>query len=312
MLQLRNHTPFVARLLILPNADGIESAVVVVQGTFRLSAGEGDRLRDTQAPLIEADAYVGEPGASPLREASDLTLAKPGTDVLLEGAAHAPHGRAAATFCASFAVGPLHKTVRVLGSREWQRTWVGMRTTDPVPVLSVPLSWAEALAHAPTLPGKNAQLPRLEHPDRPVLRQRRRPPPWGGCGPIPPAWSPRREHAGTYDQTWQRERAPFLPLDFSPHFLHVAPPDQVTATPLCGGEQIALVNCRASGDLQTTVPRCALTVVCRVSGSEQRPPLHLDTVRLLPDADEIRLVWRAVLPLGRRVLELQQVEVTHG
>lgn len=301
MLQMRNHTPYAARLLVLPDPDGVESAVLIVQGTFRLADGAPSAI---QAPLIEADTYAGAPGASPLCDASDLTLAKPGTDVLIEGAAHAPGGVAVPTFCASFAVGPVRKTVRVVGDRQWRRTWIGVRATQPLAVRAVPLSWVEAF-------GGDAP-PRLEHPAHPVLSHRRCPPPWGGCGPIPPSWSPRCEHAGTYDQAWKRTRAPFLPADFSPRFFHVAPADQVTAVPLSGGEPVELVNCRAVGDLRTALPRRALRAAFRFTGSEQLPVLHLDTVRLLPDVDEVRLVWRAVLPLGRRVLALQQVEVSDG
>ncbi len=299
MLQLRNPTPYVARLLVLPDTAGVESAVLIVQGTFRLRDGVTSAV---QAPLVEADVYVGAPGASPLRDASDLTLAKPGTDVLLDGSAHAPGGHAVPTFCASFMVGPLHKTVRVIGSRHWRRTWIGMRPTAPQPVEAVPLTWVEALG--------GDDPPRLEHPDHPLLNPHRRPPAWGGCGPVPPSWSPRREHAGTYDRAWQQTRAPFLPVDFAPQFFHVAPLDQQTATPLGGGEPVELVGCRAAGDLRTTLPSRSLSAVFRVNGGEQRPALRLDTVRLLPDADEVRLVWRAVLPLGRRVLALQQVELS--
>lgn len=301
MLQLSNTTSYAARLLVLPNIDGEEAAVLIVQGTFELTSG---RQAEIQRPLVEADVYVEPKNPTILQAASDITLAKPATDVLLEGVAYAPLGRAMPTFEASFVVGSIQKTVRIVGARKWHRTWVGIRLTVPEPVRAVPLSWTEAL-------GQGAP-PRLEHPVRPILRRKRQPLPWGGCGPIPPSWSPRREFAGTYDATWQRQRAPFVPSDFSPRFFQTAPSDQISTYHLQGGEPISLINCRQNGDVRTTVPQAAPRVIFKLHGSEQRPPLQLDTIRIFPDADVLSLVWRVVLPLGRRVLALRQVEVSYG
>ena len=301
MLQLSNKTRYAARLLVLPDIDGSEAAVVIVQGTFDLLSG---RQTEHQMPLVEADVYVDGNSSATLQAASDISLAKPSTDVLLEGVAYAPLGRATPTFVASFAIGSLEKNIRVVGARTWQRTWIGTRLTMPEPVCAVPLSWAEALG--------NEGPPRLEHPNRPVLRKKSQPLPWGGCGPIPPSWSPRREHAGTYDHTWKRQRAPFVPLDFSAHFFQVAPSDQITTQHVRGGERISLINCRQKGDVLTTIPQAEPRVMFALQGSELRPPFQLDTVRMYPDADVLSLVWRVVLPLGRRVLGLRQVEVSYA
>ena len=43
--------------------------------------------------------------------------------------------------------------------------------------------------------------------------------------PIAPSWLPRRAFAGTYDERWQRARAPYLPDDFDPRFFQCAAPE---------------------------------------------------------------------------------------
>ena len=298
MLQLANRTPYAFRLSVLPDQRGVESAVIMVQGTFRLGSG---MVAEQQAPLHLVDVWAGEPGVSPLREASDVALAKPATDVLLTGVARPPGGTSSPSFQVAFAIGPVRKQIAVCGPRMWHRGWFGERATAPSPVAEVPLQWSAAEVGA--LP------PQLMHPQRPVVRRRGAPAAWGGCGPIPPTWAPRVGHAGTYDQAWQRTRAPWLPNDFDARFFQLAPPDQIAPGHLVGGEPITLHGCHPAGDFTGAIPRRHLTLVCDISGSISRPPLALDTIRLLPELDEVRLVWRSVLPLGAQVLRLRQVEL---
>jgi hypothetical protein len=301
MLQLANRTPYAVQVTILPDRRGVEAVVLIVQGSFRLGSGA---VAEDQAPLVMADAWVGEPGQGALRDASDLALEKPATDVLLTGVARPPGGRATPFFASAFSVGPVRKEVAVCGPRTWERSWFGERASPPAAVAEVSLDWDSALG--------GDRPPQVWHPERPVARRTRVPAPWGGCGPIPPTWAPRVGYAGTYDQGWQRTRAPYLPADFDPRFFQTAPPEQIAPGHLEGGEAIALHGCHPAGDFQGAVPRRQLQAGFIVAGSTQRPPLRLDTIRLLPECDEIRLVWRALLPLGGRVLQLQRVEVSDG
>lgn len=301
MLQLANRSAYAVRFLVLPDRRGADAAVLIIQGSFRL--GDGKRL-DIQAPLVDADAWAGEPGASALVEASDIALEKPSTDVLLEGIARPEGGRAQPTFTTAFAVGPVRKTVRVVGPRAWRKTWFGERAGAPQPVDAVPLTWDQTEV--------GDRPPALEHPERPVARRGRAPEAWGGCGPIPGTWQPRRVHAGTYDERWQRTRAPWLPEDFDPRFFQVAPPDQIAPTHLQGGEPVELWGCHPAGNFRGALPTRRPVCAFDVDGAVQRPMLRLDTVRLRPEADEVRLVWRTTLPLGRKVLRLRTIEVADG
>jgi hypothetical protein len=119
MLQLANRTPYAVQVTILPDRRGVEAVVLIVQGSFRLGSGA---VAEDQAPLVMADAWVGEPGQGALRDASDLALEKPATDVLLTGVARPPGGRATPFFASAFSVGPVRKEVAVIEPPAYSRT----------------------------------------------------------------------------------------------------------------------------------------------------------------------------------------------
>ena len=91
MLQLENRTPFAGTILLLPDADGVDSVYAIVKGAFTL--GDPLTVADEQIPIAVAAEYHGEPDRSSIRVPSDISLMKPGADVLLMGHAYAPDGR---------------------------------------------------------------------------------------------------------------------------------------------------------------------------------------------------------------------------
>ena len=78
------------------------------------------------------------------------------------------------------------------------------------------------------LPIDGVKLPNLEDPKDLISSSRSRPKPMG-FGPLAPDWEPRRSFVGTYDEAWQKNRAPYLPNDFNPRFFNAAPADLVAA-----------------------------------------------------------------------------------
>ena len=78
-----------------------------------------------------------------------------------------------------------------------------------------------------------------------------------GFGPIPPHWQPRVRYAGTYDETWQRDRCPLYPDDLDDRFFLCSPEDQRPGEFLRGGEPVELLNLTPSGRLAFTLPRVA-------------------------------------------------------
>ncbi len=116
-----------------------------------------------------------------------------------------------------------------------------------------------------------------------------------GLAGVGPHEEPRRRYRGTFDDTWERTRAPLLPEDMDVRFWNVA---QLTSTTsLVGGEPIALVNLTASGHFETTLPRVAVRV--RIDDREVRPAL--DLVVLEPDEDRLGLTFRLSVDVAGRL-----------
>ncbi len=114
MLQVRNHSNLPVQLLVLPDAQGVESILIVIKGTYAISDGS---LAAEQVPIVTEDVWAGEPNQSAFLAAHDLALGKPGTDILVVGSAHASGGRPVREVEVSIQVGALHKRMAVLGDR---------------------------------------------------------------------------------------------------------------------------------------------------------------------------------------------------
>ncbi|MCP8462443.1 DUF2169 domain-containing protein [Pseudomonas sp. ZM23] len=134
--------------------------------------------------------------------------------------------------------------------------------------------------------------PQFEPLDRPYEH------PWQnyhsiGLGPIARWWQPRQSLQGTFDARWEQERYPYMPEDFDPRFYQAAPPDQVVAKHLRGGEPISLAGCLAEGTRTMRLPEWSpQLVVHRADGSRRVVEPVLDTLRLHLDSQRATLLWR--------------------
>ena len=329
MLQLRNATPFQGSLLLLPDEDGIDTLFAVVKGTFRLRPGLA--VAEAQVPIAAADQHHGDPAASSIRVPSDVCLGKPGTDVVLLGSAWAPGGRPAWHADVSVEVGPLAKRARVHGDRVWRATATGTAVAWVAPFERMPLAWERSFGgHDVTERGPAAEprnpvgtgfrardgagpydgmpLPNVEDPAALITSWRETPPPCG-FAPVAAHWEPRKSFAGTYDDAWQRERAPYLPADFDPRFFHLAPAGLASARPLEGGEPVRLRGVTPDGELSFHLPALRVEAAFRLDGGTEVRPAALDTVLLEPDAERVVLVWRARLRCDKKALKVREVAV---
>ena len=130
-----------------------------------------------------------------------------------------------------------------------------------------------------------------------------------GWAPVAPAWIPRRAYAGTYDEAWQKGRAPFLPEDFDPHFFNAAAPGLVAPEYLVGGEEVQLDGCTSGGPLRFTLPAPQIALQWDFDGSEIDAEPKLDTVLIEPDQARLQMVWRAELPVDKRLTRLRHIRV---
>ena len=330
MLQLRNDTPLAGTVMLLPDAEGIDTLFAVVKGTFGIAPSPA--IAEEQVPVTVAPVFRGDPASSSLALASDLSLPKPTTDVLLLGHACAPGGRAVTAMHVAVRVGPVQQRARVVGDRVWMSDGMTYGATPPAPFERMPLVWERAFggrdvspagpreesrnpvgsgyrAGDGTLAVEGLALPNIEDPDHPVTSWKQTPRPVG-FGPTLGHWLPRRRWAGTYDERWQKERSPYLPTDFDPRFLQVAPPELITPGPLVGGEPVELSGVHPAGTLRFPLPAVRPRVVFDVAGRHEERPVALDTVLLEPDAMRVILVWRAALRCDKQALRVRAVAVT--
>jgi len=331
MLQVANETPFTAALSVFPDPAGVETAYAVVKATFNFGA-EGPELAKPQLPLLPADVFWGDPLTTSLRAAGEFALLKPATDLLLVGRAIAPQPDTRVADV-TLSVGPVSRTVRIFGDRQWRKSAGRWRATDAAPWQRMPLRWEFAYGGVATprgageVPGYEPRnpvgrgfvadgaepedgqpLPNLEDPRALITEPHQRPVP-AGFGPIAPTWMPRRAWAGTYDETWTRRRAPYLPLDFDARFFHVAPPEQVAPGFLQGGEAVVLAGCTAGGPLRFALPDAGLELEFDFDGAKLPRVPQMETVLFEPDAGRLQMLWRAALRVDKKLLKLRQVVV---
>ncbi len=334
-MQLLNATQMRAGYTMGMNPDGRESLVVAVKGTFNLPRnGEEPQLAANQVPLVDSDAFTGEPGFSaPLYE-SDYAAVKPRCDVLLNGSAYAPGGRPAKRVTVSLQVGSVGKSFDVVGNRVWLGAIFGVMSSPIEPFTVMPISYDNAfggidIAHAD--PAKHrycetnhagvgfhqqterefidgAPLPNTEELGRPVNDPRGSYQPMS-FGPVARAWTPRIKLAGTYDQNWIDNTFPFLPPNFDDRYYQCAPADQQIDYPR-GGEEVVLSNLTPEGYTSFRIPEMNVPVLFYMKyGENKETQAVVDTIIIEPNLHRFTMTWRSCLPLRRNIFELEQVLV---
>ena len=332
MWQLDNRTPFAAERTWTRGRDGAEIWLVAVKCTFDIEPDGSTQIAPQQPPVTMAPEYMdpAAPAQSSLKYDMDLVRTKTTTDVVVLGHVYAPHGRPATQVEAGFRVGPVIKRVRVTGDRVWrsgsisapqaftrmpmiyERAYGGFDpgtrgTSSPQWDVRNPLGTGFGLS-ASSLEG--VPLPNIEYPDHAVTRWKDRPEP-AGFGPICAHWQPRAGYAGTYDETWERERLPLLPDDFDDRYYQCAPLDQQAPAFLKGGEPVVLLNLTPGGELRFTLPRVFLGFeTFFLTGDRERhdrPRLH--TVIIEPDFPRVSLVWHTALACHPKVYKLDRTSI---
>ncbi len=127
-----------------------------------------------------------------------------------------------------------------------------------------------------------------------------------GLGVTGRAWSPRLQHAGTYDEAWLKKIWPYLPKDFDFRYWNGAPADQQISWP-SSDLTLDLMNLAApehtfSGRLSARLRGHRAVFALRyASGAILPAATHLDTVVIDTEEMQVMLTWRAVFPQAPRV-----------
>lgn len=316
---------------------GREHLVVAAKATWEIPAPRQRPRPLPPQPLFVADGYYGAPGESALRHGGDFARFKARCDVLFDACAHAPDGRPVSRLEAAVRVGALDKRLRVLGARRWQRGAFGAAPSAPESFVSMPLHFGHAFggAHTYTKRGETltealmdnpaglgwggpntrqrvvgAPLANLEHPDNPIRRPDGDHTPWA-LGALARHWRPRSRYAGTYDDAWRRELAPFLPEDFDERFHQCAPEDQQIEYPQ-GGEPVVLTHLLPRHPVLTfalpPLDRVKLRVL-RTDYSTEVLDAVPDTLFFETEAGRFSVVWRASTPIRRRIQEFDTLAI---
>jgi hypothetical protein len=308
---------------------GQEHLLIVVKGSWSFASGRVARPCHTM-PLQYGDVFVGEPGLSaPLYE-SDFVLKKLRCDVIFNARAYAPEGEAVKELEAGFSIGSVQKTLRVVGNRVWKNGQPG----TPQPFSDMPLHYGlafggereidaqqkinECYQQNPVGRGFSSDEQALEGkllPNLEAIGQRinRTNLAWQATALSATArsWLPRRQFGGTYDANWKRNIFPFLPEDFDERFNQCAPEDQQIDFPQ-GGEEVVLTNLmRGRPEVRFQLPRLnKLPIKVLMSNyTVEEPQVVVDTLYFEPDKACVTAVWRASVPIARRMQGVKTIAI---
>jgi hypothetical protein len=313
----------------------VKGTFVVVKGTFRIPDGrEPIRLDDEQVPLVTSDVFFGEPGRSAPRYEADFAPRKRRCDVLLNASACARDGRPTTSTRVGVRIGEWSKAFTVVGDRVWEAGPGGIAASPPVPYLQMPINYDRAFGgiddrsqdpsqHAAFMKNPSGRgfhrhlrhewvdgspLPNTEEDGKPIMSPDGDYQPMS-FGPIGRHWEPRSRYAGTYDERWLEDHAPFLPPDFDEQYYQAAPLDQQIPFPE-GEAEVVLVNLTGTGRTAFVLPVFEAPFhFFPKRGGREDGTLALDTVVLEPNLRRFTLTWRAARPLKKNMFEVAQVMV---
>ncbi|MDX2505189.1 MAG: DUF2169 domain-containing protein [Gammaproteobacteria bacterium] len=326
MLQIQNSTPFATSMNLFPNEQAIDTLYVLIRATFNI--GQQWTLADKQVPPVVADEYWTEPGESSIKYGSDSHTGKPSSDIIMLGHAYAPNNQEVRQLDVGLSVGQVHKTVRVFGDRQWHNG----RIIQPNPFKTMPMIYERAYGGEHIVDGVSVAvedrnpvgqgflgqrkiedmngmpLPNLEDPNNLITSISQQPTP--ACFAVSaPHWRPRSGYAGTYDDVWQTQRAPYLPEDFDKRFFNMAHPDLIYPGFLKGGEAVEITNMHPRGTLKFALPHVKLYTIVSMAEHVVQPQLNLETVIIEPNELKLSMVWRATVLCDKKALKINSIKI---
>ena len=330
-----NNTPFPFEMLFLSDEEGRPLFVPVVKARYSIPDKGQLVLAEKQAPVNPAGEHWGDPNSSSYKYEPEIAFIKLATDVILIGHAHAQR-TGVKEMLVSLLVGPLKKTMKVVGNRVWGKVLGKTMMTNPVPFEKIPLIYERAFggwdrSHSDlekhTFEPRNPvgtgfrskkgnfeegiRLPNLEDPKYPLKSYGDTPPP-AGVGFTSPNWQPRAALAGTYDEQWMKDRMPLLPTDFDRRFFNAASPGLIASGYLKGNEPVLIENASPGGRLSFDlpgVPPPKIHVELR-GGVHHDLTTNLDTVIINTDENLLFLIWRTHLVVRRGPQDVVAIQVS--
>jgi len=332
---IENRTGFCLEPLFPSDESGRTMLVPVVKATYAIGM-EGDLvLAEKQVPMNLEGEFYDRPGESSYKYEPECSFTKLSTDVVLIGHAYAPYAGASEVMV-SVRLGPVHKTVKITGDRYWIKTLGTVSMTSPEPFERIPLTYERAFggwdrSHSdpnehvfepcnPVGTGFRSKrrtfedgirLPNLEDPKN-LIRSYGDSPSPAAFGFTSPDWQPRAKFAGTYDESWTKERMPLLPKDFDRRFFNGASPGLIAPGYLRGDEAVSIENASSRGTIVFNLPglpppKCQVRLAGRLEVPVQ---MNLDTVIINTDEDLLLLLWRGHLALRNGPHDVASIQMS--
>lgn len=318
MWQVKNQTPYAVKGSWIRNWQGEEVWTTVLKATWDILP-EGTTILSTPQSSVNTGPVFLDDGRTLLYD-TDFGPAKTATDIVLNGHAHAPHGKMVSVLPVGLNVGNVTRLARVYG----ERIWDGKQYSHPAPFSRMPLSYNKM--------NRGSYFPACMSDFNPVGVCVEAVPETGisalpniefygdnltpGFGALPRQWPGRSQFAGTYDENWQRNRAPLLPEDLDERHWQCAPPAQYAGGMLKGGEVVRLGNLTPHGYGRNGLLIFALPRIVPVfrtqfyDGSVRFHRAKLHTVIIEPDFPRVSLVWHSTLRCHHLVNQLESTTVS--
>lgn len=336
-MKIINNTVFPFHWMIIKDINLQYKLVFIIKGTFDIIGNQKSEIAAQQIPIAYIDEYYGEKVPGSIRIERDIAPFKPRTDIVCIANAYAPNGQAVSSFVVTLKIGDINKSIAVIGDRYWKKSF-GL-TSSLVPSAPLPIKvmeityerayggidlnenykgeWCEEnpvgrgfIAKKCVKFAQNKPLPNLEDPNNLIRSWRDRPRPVG-FGFYGQGWSPRVKYAGTYDERWQKERAPDLPIDFNPAFYNGAHPDLQINGYLRGDEVVEMKNLTPEGYIKFYLsgiyPKVKIVNSQNQINTRSKQSnlttedlnMNLDTICFLPDEKIFYQVWRGLYTIKK-------------
>ena len=353
-IQLKNRTPYLPAVWNYLNQQGEEFGVALLRGRFLLKLTD-DKTWELEADkdqgdLFSQDIFYGEANESSIRYESDYIPYKSGTDIIANATARSPKKKQLRQWLCGIQIQDskekilASKILQVTGKRAWKRNVINWKLTEPSLCNEVPIRYESSYGggaikydeqgnfdryldfdnrnpigigniHESETSGVHP-APRIESPNNPITNALDINDP-EGFGFITRSWQPRLALAGTYDDTWLKEKHPLLPNDFDIEHHRAASSGLALSEYLKGGEKVSLKHFLSDIPLvEFTLPKFSFySTLQHNDGGLMIHPLELDTLLFDINEDDINtwrvyISWRGqhLLPDSAIQLELSGID----
>lgn len=329
MHDLSNESPWQATIAPGFSHQRESLAIVVIKAGYAINIETGELTPFKKKPAIEAvDKHAADPLKSALIAASECSPPKVGGEFYILGATLTPPDGGTTAAEASVALTlsngkKFNKTIRVVGKRKWQGTWVMPGISKPEQLTALSLGYENAyggtdaeagpkekqptylanyagkgyLADAKRCTG--VELPQLEV--APFINSPSDRPQPAGFGPLPAFWAPRRQEQGTVDLAADKKGACPFGKDAKATMFNAAPPDQRFPHAWQGGEVLTLSNILAGmpygKSLKITLPKMIPQLILTESDKTKTLNSVCDTFWIDAQKNQLYLIYRAAYPM---------------